>query len=517
MVGNNLWTADKGFPDYDLGVSGLRFRTRTFDWLLVFSCLAAIGVYLIRGFDGYLSRDLALYSYGGQRVADGVAPYIGVFDRGGPLAQFLPGLGVVFARIVSLDDVLGVRVVFLAFAVASVGLVYLIGRDLFESRQTGVIAASVMLSFHGFTHFAANGPRPQTVMVAFVLAALLALTHQRWILVGIFVSLATLTWQPAFVAGVAAIFPAVFIGLEKRGRPRALFQSAIGGLVPLGFVVGGYVAIGRLGAFLDGFVLANLKYTVATPIFDRFGLNLVLLKDGYGLSAFLLLLGLAAIWALSYVALREENLVSRKRASLIAIGSFTLAAMAWTVFIDFDSYPDAFILLPGAALGVGAVVAQAAAHGLVPKLAEITVVAAVAIAIVYPVRNPASGLQEQKAAVDAFLAATPNSATILSVHAPQPLVLANRENPSEYQLFAYGADEYVNEVWPGGIEGYAQWVERHAPVVAVGAGAVPSWLTETLDTNYWRAEGPQGWDWYIHRDLGEDQLQAVEEAVSSSD
>ena len=49
-------------------------------------------VYTLRGFHGVLTRDLGVYSYAGQQVADGVPPYLGSLNRAGPLAHVLPGL-----------------------------------------------------------------------------------------------------------------------------------------------------------------------------------------------------------------------------------------------------------------------------------------------------------------------------------------------------------------------------------------------------------------------------------------
>lgn len=494
------------------------FRFRKVDWLIGACCLGALGLYLMRGFDGYMSRDLGLYSYGGQRVAEGMAPYVGIFERGGPLTQFLPGVGVIIAHTFGFNDILGMRLLFLLFAVASVGLIYVVARDVYESRRAGLIAASVMVSFEGFTYFAANGPRPKTAMVAFLLAALLALVHQKWFITGLFVSLATLIWQPVFIAAMAGAIPAVFLGVDRGDRVRAFARIALGGLLPALCAVGIYTAIGRLQTFMDGFVLVHARYTNNTSFFENAGLNVRRLWEGYGISLVLLIAGLSALLAVTVKRLIEPTRTRAPRvAALVGVGCLTVVSLIWTLW-DFDNFPDAFLLLPSAAIGLGVLGAKATEHEMMRRLAVVVLATALTGALVYPIHHPAVGLEQQKAAVDALLRAIPgDDELILSVEAPQPLVLSNRRNPSRFQLFGSGADKYVDEVWPGGLEGYVSWIEQQAPtVIAVGIQGAPEWLSTTIDVHYRRAGSAPGWDWYIHKDLKEGQQRMIGEAIPAA-
>ena len=58
-------------------------------------------------------------------------------NRAGPLAHLVPGLGAAAARLVGADDLLGMRVLFLGLSVACVWVVYLVGRDLYETKLAG--------------------------------------------------------------------------------------------------------------------------------------------------------------------------------------------------------------------------------------------------------------------------------------------------------------------------------------------------------------------------------------------
>src|SRR5215213_9878371 len=107
-------------PEADEG-PGSRRRLpwwRGHDPLVLVVASVALVTYAVHGVHGTLTRDLALYSYAGQQVANGVPPYLGVLNRAGPLAHALPAIGVWVARLVGSDDVITMRVLFLLVATA---------------------------------------------------------------------------------------------------------------------------------------------------------------------------------------------------------------------------------------------------------------------------------------------------------------------------------------------------------------------------------------------------------------
>lgn len=495
---------------------GVRGRLPRLDLITLASCAVAAVVYALHGFDGYLSRDLGVYSYGGQQVAEGVPPYDAIVNRAGPLAHLIPGFGVIVARWVGMDDIFGMRLLFLVISVACIGLVQVLGRDLFRSRLAGIATAAALLCFAGFVEYASNGPREKTAMVLFVVSALLATVHQRWATTGFFIALATLTWQPVFPAALAGTLVAILLGLDS-GRVRALVRVAVGGLVPTVVTVAAYTLFSDLQVFLDDFLIINARYTEQDSLFSDPEGAWELMVDGYGPSLWVFIVGTLALLALSAVALvRRSGNRDPRTAALAGQGAMFVVGLLWSMKA-FNGWPDAFFLLPSLSLGIGGVVALLAQRvpGRVALAATLAwVVAATALALDYSINERDDRLTLQRDSVAAVLAALPDGSRILSVEAPQPLVIAHERNLSRLQLFGNGLIDYVDDTWPGGRYGYGQWVGRRAPTaIALGSGSNPAWLEPVLAADYERMAGPPGWTWYIRTDVGEDALGTLRSAL----
>jgi 4-amino-4-deoxy-L-arabinose transferase-like glycosyltransferase len=510
--------------------SRVRGTVAAVDPLLAGCCVVAIVVYLVHGLEGPLLRDSGIYAYGGQRVAEGVPPYVGIANRAGPLAHLLPGGAVWVARIVGVDDLLAIRVFFMLISVACVGLAYLLGRDLFRSRLAGVAAAATLLSFHGFIAMATYGPREKTPLVLFILATLLAIAHQRWLTAGFLVAMATLTWQPVFLALFAGAVAAVLLGLPRGAWWRATVRVAIGGLAPAVVTVAGYAAIGQLRVFLDGFVLINATYTtqVATTLLGSPEQSWHSLVSGFGASLTLVIFGAVAIVVAGVLALRGRPR-EPSAAAVIACGVGCLIALAFT-FRAFDSWPDAFLILPFATLGVGAAMGTLARR-VSPRVGVAAVaalsVACTATAAGYAASSRTHWLDRQRLSTAKVLRVMPE-ATILSVNAPQPLVLSGRRQATRYHAFGNGMGAYLADTFPGGLRGYAQWIEQNQPtLIALGrkrwglgspsaVSDVPSWLAPGLRRSYQEVGDAIGWTWYARRDLGADKLRELGQAIEGA-
>jgi hypothetical protein len=486
-------------------------RLPAIDPLAPLTGLVALAVYLLQGFGGLLSRDLAVYSYGGQQFADGVAPFVAILNRAGPLAHAVPGVGAWVADLVGVDDVVAMRFTLMLVAVATIVVVYLLGRDLFGSRGAGVAAAAAMLSCEGFLRYATLGPREKTTMGCLLALGLLAMVHQRWGTAGAMVALSTLSWQPVAFPAIAALATAAL--LLPRGRARAIVRIVVGGVVPTALIMLGYLLIGKLQVFLDAFFLINLRYTEQGGLLANPGLLWSSVLDAYGWSLWVMIAGTLAMLAIGVDAARRRTRHTPQGAAFVALAVHVLVCVAWA-FKAFNGWPDAFYVFPASVLGIGGLYTLLARR--VPARAAIGVLAAWAVvatglSAATAVRDRSDELDDQQAEVADVMAILPRGARIASVEAPQPLVLAHQRNVSRFQLFGNGLEGYVQDTWPGGIDGYARWlVARRPTVIAVGTqSGMPDWLPPAMGTTYVDVGGRSNWRWWVRTDVGAPVLQRL--------
>ncbi len=492
-------------------------RLRRIDPLGPLLALAALVVCLVQGFDSILTRDLALYSYGAQQTVEGVPPYVSVLSRTGPLAHLVPAIGVAASRVVGMDDILAMRLLMLLISVACVWLLYLLARDLFGSRLVGVASATALLTFTGFVTYAVGGPREKTTLTLFVLLALWAIVKRSWLLAGACVALATLAWQPSFITGVAAAMVAM-AGLGRRAMLPAVIRFVVGGLIPTAIITAGFALAGALTEFLDGFVLINRSYTTPGRLYGFYE-RVDLLYEGFGVSLVLIVAGLVAIMV--FAAMRARDAFRSREASdlaLVGIGVATVGGVLWSLYV-FNGWADLVVLLPSAALGVGAVAAEVQARVPArigdPILVTWSVACLVA-GLVSSLESSEQVLDRQRDEVAAMFAAVPPDATLMSVGGPQPLVLTHRTNPIRHQMFMAGLEDYVDDTWPGGLEGLADWIGDEEPTfITVDHPTWYPWLSPTLEAEYVEVgTTPGDFTWYVHRSVGPDVVHDLQTEAS---
>lgn len=503
-------------PDRSDGVRpGGVSRLRAIDPLVPLVAAVSLVVYVLHGFQGMLSRDLGIYSYAGQQVADGVPPYLGVLNRAGPLAHVLPGVGALVARLGGLDDVITMRVLFMLMAIGAVCVSYLLGRDLFRSRGAGLVTASAMLAVHGFIQYASNGPREKTPMALFVIGALWAVTHRRWFTAGVLTSLATLCLQTAFFSTFTTVAVGALL-LATGGRTRALARIAVGGLVPVAVLGTWFALAGSLGAAWDGFYAINRRYTVPNPLDAEREMVWEDLQLAYGVTVWLLLAGTVLLVLVSLAAVsRRARAAVPGLAVLPAMAAGLVAGLAW-ILQEYDAWADLFPVLPFAAVGLGAGFAVAT-HGLARRrrdaVAGVLAAVAVVIALSYSLSTRNDSLQDQREATDAVLATLPADATITSIEAPQPLVLTGRTNPTRYQMFRSGLQDYMEDTWPGGLDGFKRDLVADGPdLVAVGETVSRRWRA-SIQPDYVYVGSAPLWDWYARASLGDETIAELRAAA----
>jgi hypothetical protein len=107
----------------------------------------------------------------------------------------------------------------------------------------------------------------------------------------------------------------------------------------------------------------------------------------------------------------------------------------------------------------------------------------------------------------------PAGATITSVEAPQALVLDRQRNPTRHQMFRTGLERYVDDSWPGGLDGFRrELVETEPDMIVLGDPVGDKWRAAIGPEYVYVARTPD-WFWYARASLGEDKLSALREAA----
>ncbi|MFZ2014744.1 MAG: hypothetical protein WAV00_13050 [Nocardioides sp.] len=488
---------------------------RRFDPLVVAVAAVSLVTYVLHGFHGLLTRDLGVYAYGARQVLAGEPPYVGIVNRAGPLAHMLPVPGIVAARIVGGNELVGMRAWYMVIAVASVVVTYIVARDLFASRTAGLAAAATMLSFQGFIDLATDGPREKTPMVLFILCAIWAVSHRRWLLTGVSISLATLTLQVAFLPLlVGALVGILLVGPGRRLKD--LVRLAIGGAIPVAVLLAYFAAYGALQDLLDGFLLLNLRYTHGRGVTARILAVAVAMKEGYGVTLWLMLAGLVLIIAIAVVRwLDPATRHDPATVTLVVVAVITVGSLLW-MEVDFDSWEDAFTVLPLAALGIGAGTTWLLQH-LPQRAAPVVGVLAVALPTVLAVQYSAATrddqLVQQQALLKEILAEDPG-ARIWSIEAPQYLVLDRQKAVTRYQLFAQGLRRNIDHTWPGGIKAFVAWNLAQQPdLIALNSDEmkIGHWR-HRVEADYIQVGHGPGAYFFARRSLGPDVITAMRRA-----
>ena len=434
--------------------------------LLVF-VLAAF-VYGMYGFDGVLLRDYSIYLYGGQRVAEGIPPYVGIFDHKGPLAPMLAGLGVVLSEWSNWDDVYAVRLVFFVIGCLTVVAVYLLGRSVFRSQMAGLFAALAFLGCYAYAQPVASGPEPKTPLVLFEALCLLFATQKRWSWSGFFGSLAFLVWQPM------AVFPFVTLLLAvtrpKGERYGAALRAVAGIAIPVVATVAYFYYHGALDALIDGFIVFNALY-----IYRGEYQTIAVLAGAtghvvapYGTMLLPILIGLFMILRLYFRRPYEYRFAP----ILLSLP----APVLWSLR-DFQLADDFYVFLPYATIGFGAYLASALRGARAPRLVAAILCAlllAVALAntletvsanAAYKLVGTTIGLPEQREGVAEIEERFGDDVKVASIGSPQVMVLLDRENPNPYLWISAGIDKYVDAETPGGWEGWVEDLKEYDPEV----------------------------------------------------
>jgi len=469
--------------------------------------LVSLAVYVLHGYDGNLGRDLGVFTYGGEQVAHGVPPYVGVFNSVGPLADAVPGMAIWLGHLVDVGPLLSARLLFTALSALACALLCVLARDTFGSRAAGLLAPAVFLTFERFLELSSDGPREKTTMVVFLLATLIVAGRRHWLAAGVFTALATLAWQPVFLVAVAAVAVGALAG--GKGRLRALSLFLVGGAIPSAVTVLWFVLAHALTQALDGFIVVNVGYTQQPSALTSPRYVWWMLWDEYHVTLLVALVGLVAMLVLATRAVpvvrRSAGVVAPAPLRLVSLGAGCLVGCLWSIAV-INGGPDLFVVLPFAALGVaGAVVLLAARlpRRLASGVAAGVICVGLVVAGVESVATRNDELLLERADVNAVLATQPADATIFALEAPEVLAISGRRNIWPWQLFDRRMQSYLDHTRPGGLAGLANQLAAQRPTfVVIGDRYIGSWQQAVVQRDYVRVGHGPAWTWYLSRATG---------------
>ncbi len=516
---------------------------------LIFALAAA--VYFQHGFEGALSRDNAIYLYSGQQMAEGIPPYVSIFDHKGPLAPMLVGVGVALSGFFSTVDIVTVRALFFVIGCLAVVATYLLGASLFRSQRAGLFAALTFLGLFGFARYAVSAPEAKTPMVLFEVLCLLFASQKRWFLAGLCGSLAFLVWQPMAVF----VLVTLFLAAAQREGPKlpAVSRVVAGSGLPVA-VTGAYFYLhGALDEMVRGSILFNARFLTREQLLTTAeffgplkavfqGYSTVLVPIAVGAMLASAVIGLVALVCLHLFG-RPSRGSWRDAATGGAFAPVFLSLpfpVLWS-FVDFQGYPDFYVFIPYVAVGFGGFlsflvgrvegtgggVRVALTGGLCAVLTAVAVVGSLVVV------DPAAGvssldteerapgpndLEYQVQAADEIKERFGEDAKVVSIGAPQLLVLLHKTNPNPYAFVVRGIDCQIAVQTPGGFEGWLRDLRAYDPdVIALGqtSGHYAPMLHEWLTAHYQREEiGP--WTLYVKEGGQPDTEHAAGEPLFSA-
>jgi hypothetical protein len=404
------------------------------------SLVVAVALFSRYGINGTLSRDEAIYAYGGLQIDRGVPFYASIFDPKTPGAAYVAALGA------ELGGLEGVRIAFFVCACLTVVAVYLLALELWGSVLAALIAAVAFASFRGFAMDALSGPDAKTPGILMAVLSMLFMVRRQWLWAGLCGSLAFLVWQPL------GIFAAVAVVASRRWR------AVLGVALPLAVTVVYFWIAGALGDFVQAALAFPVEgvHRGSMTVPERLEHIAAVVHEHYHGAVVQFWAGLALIAVLA--AWRRRWVVL---APLAVIAAFSAH--------DFQGYPDVYPLLPFAALGLGG----AAALVLRARVLRTTAVAALALMTLAAwtqfSTDPAAAdtLAAQRAAAADLQHLLRPGETIYALGDPAPLVLTDRRNPNRYIYMGSGVSLWDFAHTPGGFAGWKATLRADDPAIIV--------------------------------------------------
>jgi hypothetical protein len=458
-------------------------RRRLF-WIVV---IAGCAVYAQTQFWNQPSvGDRANWDYFAQVIARGGVPYRDVVNIKSPLSAYIGAVAILISKPLGINQVLAIRVTFISLAVLTLGLTFLVALDYFRSTRIALFTATVMLTFDVFARLSGGGIQPKTAMALFGLIALWATIKDRPFIAGISGMLSALSWQPGLLfVGTAGL---AFSRYLTSWRDKRAAKMLAGAAIPLAILLAYFWATGALRSFY----LWNIHFnaTVYGPnesrSLDEFFKHLAKLLEGPFRNSrdyfYLSLAGLCiVIWRESARVIKYGRGRFLERASTHAVVVAPLVYFGFCM-IDIQGPPDLIPLLPFVAIFAAVTIEFMIARigdlasrmrrnrPAVERWASVAVIAFVVyrnVSGAFLFERGFPTLKDQRPAVEEITSHLEAGDKIFVYGRTEILVLSGLDNIGKYFLLDRGKARYLDQVEPGGFEGWINLLKAERPKIVV--------------------------------------------------
>jgi len=456
------------------------------------------------------SGDRANWDYIAQVIVRGGVPYRDVVNIKTPLSAYIAAGAIVVTRPFGLRDVIAIRVCYTLLAALTVGVTLLVAEAFLKSHRIALIAAIIMMGIDLFGSVNSDGVQPKTPMILFGLLALWLMIKGQPFASGFFGMLSALSWQPGLLfVGAGALG---FSRYLTNWRDRKAARLVAGALLPLAVFVLYFWFKGALRDFYSWNFDFNLTVNAprnlrtAAGVVDRFER---LLKNGYRPERIYFCLAIAGLIRFCFLEYRRARQYGwRALLERAPTHAVVIAPAVYFIFctINIQGGADFIPLLPFIAIFAAIAIVwfldllcesiiEKRFHWPARPARSTAIIAAGALIFIFSVcdivgtKVPFPTLNDQQGEVDEMVSHL-SPGDLIYVHGlAELLVLSNRANADPHFILDRGKDNYLDEIEPGGFEGWLDRLKGMRPrVVAIDRtktidhkAAFSEWLESEYD------------------------------------
>lgn len=300
--------------------------------------------------------DTRYYNYFAFRVASGDVPYRDFFENKTPLSIFSGALLYRAGEALGVEPLVAIRGGYLAFAAAAGVLLFAVHRRLAGGRAAAGFLALLAYCGAPLLGFApAIGVLPKMLMALCASAASLLVARRCWVAAGAAGMLAVLDWQ---VGGLALLGALAGVLVQRGPRLRPAILVAVGALAAAAPFLLYFAASGGLSEAVAqgvGTLLGKGEASAQTGLVRRLARIASTARVSCAGQEWLFGAGLVGLFVFPVWFRRLARSGAAGLAASLAVYHYGVVAFS---LLDFQSFPDLFILLHSVVFFAGVTLAE---------------------------------------------------------------------------------------------------------------------------------------------------------------